>query len=171
MDRLDLHINVSAALIQDIRIRPLYRGKLPKGLTGAAARLLEMAEADRVVKLLQQARTLIREADELVASEQTPDAAGRGVAKAIDSVLALLAAVTDRHGMHDGRAHPPLTRDALRSLLADVDDLLRGAIQAQRGIGIDAGTPSAALRQASDDKIRLVRDVLGKVPIRSRPQR
>ena len=170
MDRLDLHINVSAALIQDIRIRPLYRGKLPKGLTGAAARLLEMAEADRVVKLLQQARTLIREADELVASEQTPDA-GRGVAKAIDAVLALLAAVTDRHGIRDERRHPPLTRDALRSLLADADDLLRQAIQAQRGIGIDAGTPSAALRQASDERIRLVRDVLGKVPIRSRPQR
>lgn len=171
MDRLELQINVSAELIQEIRLRPLYRGTLPKGLTAAAARLVEMQEADRVVKLLQQARALLREAGELVASEQALDVAGRGAAKAIDSVVSLLAAVTDRQDRHQGPVAPPLTRDAVRALLADADELLRQAIQHQRGIGIDAGTTSAELRQATDEKIRLVRDVLGWVPIRSQPKR
>lgn len=171
MERLELQINVSAELIQEIRLRPLYRGKLPKGLTAAAARLVEMQEADRVVKLLQQSRALLREAGELVASAQAAEVAGRGAAMAIDSAVSLLAAVTDRQGIHDGRAKQPLTRDALRSLLADADELLRQAIQDQRGIGIDAGTTSVKLRQASDEKIELVRDVLGKVPIRSSPKR
>ena len=171
MDRLELQINVSAELIQEIRLRPLYRGKWPKGLTAAAARLVEMQEADRVVKLLQQARALLREAGEMVASEQALDVAGRGAAKAIDSVVSLLAAVTDRQDRHQGPVAPPLTRDAVRALLADADELLRQAIQHQRGIGIDAGTTSAELRQATDEKIRLVRDVLGWVPIRSQPKR
>lgn len=117
------------------------------------------------------ANKLLREAGELVASEQALDVAGRGAAKAIDSVVSLLAAVTDRQDRHQGPVAPPLTRDALRALLADADELLRQAIQHQRGIGIDAGTTSAELRQATDEKIRLVRDVLGWVPIRSQPKR
>ena len=61
MKQLQILINVSAELIQEIDLRPLHRGKLPKGLPAQAVRLLEMQEAARVVKLLQQARALLRE--------------------------------------------------------------------------------------------------------------
>ena len=60
-----------------------------------------------------------------------------------------------------------MTIEELRELLQDADELLRQAIQHQRGIGIDAGNSAATLRRQTEQKIALVRDVLAKVPIRT----
>lgn len=93
MERLQILINVSAELIQEIRVKPLYRGKLPKGLTAQATRLVEMQEADRVVTLLQQARALLKEADAALDSPKDAETIGRGLARALDTVQTLLRAV------------------------------------------------------------------------------
>lgn len=61
-----------------------------------------------------------------------------------------------------------MTVQELRELLKDADELLRQAIQHQRGIGIDAGNTPASLRRETEQKIALVREVLGKVPIRTK---
>ena len=94
MKRLQILINVSEELIQKIEVRPLYRGKLPKGLTDEARRLIETQEAKRVIKLLQQARALRRELDTLLASSMDAETVGRAAARAIDTMQALLRAVT-----------------------------------------------------------------------------
>ena len=93
MKRLQILINVSEELIQKIEVRPLHRGKLPKGLTAEARRLVEMQEANRVIKLLQQARALRRELDTLLASSMDAETVGRAAARAIDTMQALLRAV------------------------------------------------------------------------------
>ena len=64
-----------------------------------------------------------------------------------------------------------MTIEELRELLQDADELLRQAIQHQRGIGIDAGNSAATLRRQTEQKIALVRDVLAKVPIRTRAKK
>ena len=94
MERLQILINVSEELIQKIEVRPLHRGKLPKGLTAQAQRLVEMQEANRVIKLLQQARALRKELDTLLASSMDAETVGRAAARAIDTMQALLRAVT-----------------------------------------------------------------------------
>jgi hypothetical protein len=93
MERLQILINVSAELVQEIRVKPLYRGKLPKGLSAQATRLVEMQEAERVVKLLQQARALLKEAETALGSSNDAETIGRGIAGALDTVQALLRAV------------------------------------------------------------------------------
>ena len=61
-----------------------------------------------------------------------------------------------------------MTREQLVKLLQDADDLLRRAIQAQRGIGLDAGNPPATLRADSQEQIRRVLDLLDSVPRKRR---
>ena len=92
--RLRILLNISAELLHEAKVRPLYRGKLPKGLTAKGLRLLELQEANRVIKLLKQARALLDEVDTVLVSSNDAETVGRAAARAIDTMQALLRAVT-----------------------------------------------------------------------------
>ena len=164
MDRVVAVLNIAARLELDLRVKPLARGKLPQRLQAQAARLLEMAEADRVVGILQTVRALLREA-----ALQAQDADRLAVTRLLDSASRLLRAVLGSARLRSGPTRSePITRAELGDLLDAADDALRDAVQAQRGIGVDAGKSIERLRAESAERLTLAADLLDQVPRRPR---
>ena len=92
-------------------------------------------------------------------------ALARRIAAQHESIEREMVVVDAVYSAREGEA---VKTQELRELFHDADELLRQAIQHQRGIGIDAGNSPASLRRETEQKIALVRDMLAKVPIRTK---